>query len=321
MSKYVLFIATILVFNFGIGQNGNGIVTGKPTDQEVYNDGAKVYHKALIIPFDSKMYMSGIDRDLSMKTGMSFHQIRNNMRFGLTNTILSEMLGKMETISLMHMDTGDVEKELQYIYSSIGYNYSEIPEEQLTPIAAVKPGDDASTKDKVKYKFNNLVNKTKGKLNAIGEDKQVEEQETEQSAGVVNGEVVTSYDDKERYMKTSIHNPSLLTQLNAKFGADVFVFINQLDIEKAADPTQKGLATDDYNRKIKVHYTVFDLAGKEMATGAGIAYFPSTTNDMNVIIKSHFAGIARNIANTTIPEKTETIKDKKKDTRSEIEKY
>ncbi len=300
--------------------NNDGVVTGEKTDQEAYMDGAETQsNKALVIPFESKMYMSSIDKDLAAKTGMSYQQIRQNMRFGLTNEMYMTLHGSMEAVSLMHLDTGDVEKELQYIYSSIGYHYSEVPQEQLTPVEGQKPDGDASAKDKVKYSLNKFVNKTKEKIQSIGDD---EEEEPTQSSGIQNGEVVTTYDNAERYMKTSIHNPNLLSQLNQKFGADLFIFINQLDIERAADPSKKGLGSNEYKRKIKVHYTVFNLKGKEVATGASISYFPNNTNDMNIIIKSHMGAIAQQIATEAKTQPLIAAEDKKKtDTRSEIEKY
>lgn|GEM_PF-390496 len=314
----MLLIAAILCVGFSNAQNNNGIVTGKTTDQVAYNDGAdSKKQKALIIPFESKMYMSGIDKEIAAKTGMSFQQIRQNMRFGLTNMMMTEMHDKMETVSLMHVDTGDVEKELGYIYSSIGYHYSEIPEEQLVPVEAIAPGEDAATKDKLKFKLNKFSNNVKNKVSSIGTEK---EETTKKSSGTVNGEVVTTYDKKQRYMETSIHNPKLLSQLNTKFGADVFIFINQLDIVNGASPSQKGLATDEYNRKIKVHYTIFDLDGSKISTGASISYFPNNTNDMNVIIKSHLGGIAQNIAATTVKKDDEVAKkevESNKQTRAE----
>ncbi len=303
-----------------LAQNRNGIFTGEKTDQEAYSEGQTASDRVLIVPFEPKMYMSGIDKDISMKTGMTFQQIRNNMRFGLCNELLSQLHGQMKTTSLMHLDTGGIEEELRYIYASIGYKYKEMPTEQMVPVKEIEPGEDAKTIDKAKYKLNTLVNNVKDKVNTIGE---TEEEEPVRSAGVVNGEVVTSYDDSERYMATSIHNPNLLNQLNMKFGATKFMFINQLDIERAAKPTQRGLATDSYQRKIKVHYTIFNLDGTEFSSGASISYFPSRVNDMNIIIKNHFAAISKHISSKlSEPEANHSgEREKSKDTRSEIEKY
>jgi len=319
--RYVVSVFVLLLLTGTCSaQNRNGILIGEKSDQEAYAEGQKTVDKALVIPFEPKMYMSGIDKDISMKTGMSFQQIRNNMRFGLSNELLSKMHGKMNTISLMHMDTGNVEEELRYIYASIGYKYKEIPVEQLVPVKEIEPGKDAKTIDKAKYKFNHLVSNVKEKVNSIGD---TEEEEPKQYSGVVNGEVVTSYDRAERYMATSIHNPNLLKQLNLKYGTTKFIFINQLDIEKAANPSQKGLATDAYQRKIKVHYTIFDLDGTEVSSGASLSYFSSRVNDMNVIVKNHFSAISANIASTILEPEKETVADKEetKDTRSELEKY
>lgn len=316
MKVFVLVFCFVFSCLLTLSQDRNGIYNGDKIDQEAYSEGAENKQKALIIPFEPKMYMSGIDRDLALKTGMTFQQIRDNMRFGLTNVLLTDMHRKMSCISLMHIDTGSVDKELAYIYSSIGYKYKEMPKEQLLTAEEIKPDKDAAPIVKAKFKINHFVGNVKEKVHAIGEE---QEEKEEEYGGVVNGEVTTAYSRSEKYMATSIHNPNLLTQLHAKFDATVFIFINQLDIEKAAQPTQRGLATDDYKRKIKVHYTIFNLDGTEISSGACLSYFPSKTNDMNVIIKTHFASISSSIsASLTPPEEEKT---KKVDTRSELEKY
>ena len=314
----LLMLLAFIVFSslFTIGQDRSGIYKNEKTDQEAYSEGSKEKLKALIIPFEPKMYMSGIDRDLAMKTGMTFQQIRDNMRFGLTNVLLTDMHRKMSCISLMHVDTGSIDKELAYIYSSIGYKYKEIPKEQLLTAEEIKPDKDAAPIVKAKFKINHFVGNVKEKVSSIGEAEEVEEKDF---SGVNNGEIVTTYSQSEKYIATSIHNPNLLTQLNSKFEVTVFIFINQLDIEKAAHPTQKGLATDSYKRKIKVHYTIFNLDGTEISSGACLSYFSSKNNDMNVIIKTHFASIASSISATVIPKEEEKVK--KADTRSDLEKY
>lgn len=316
MNLFVVPIFIVFSSLLTVGQDRNGIYKEAQTDQEAYAEGSKEKLKALIIPFEPKMYMSGIDRDLAMKTGMTFQQIRDNMRFGLTNVLLTDLHRKMSCISLMHVDTGSVDKELAYIYSSIGYKYKDLPEEQLLTAEEIKPDKDAAPIVKAKFKINHFVGNVKEKVSSIGEEEKVEETDY---SGVNNGEIVTTYSQAEKYMATSIHNPNLLTQLHAKFDATVFIFINQLDIEKAAQPTQKGLATDSYKRKVKVHYTIFKLDGTEISSGACLSYFSSKTNDMNVIIKTHFASIASSISATVSPKEEEKVK--KADTRSDLEKY
>ena len=106
------------------------------------------------------------------------------------------------------------------------------------------------------------------------------------------------------------------------------MFINELDIEAAADASQNGLSSLSYKRKVKVHYTIFDKNGKEIHGGASIVYMPSTTNDMNRIINNYFPQLTQNIADN-VPaayssklekEKLKEEAEKSKQQREEIEK-
>lgn len=258
------------------------------SDQEVYNEGENTkFTKALIIPFERKMYMSSVDRDISNKTGMSFQEIRNNMRFAITNELLKSIGTKLPSVSLMHIDTGDVAKELSYIYSSIGYAYEILDENgrsESVDEEPVKTEDDEKTFTKVKGKLNKFGDKVKDKF-------EKKEEEPVQQSGMQNGQLVTSYDRKERYMKTAIHNVNLLSQLNETYEADVFVFVNQVDISN----DYQGQSTNPKQR-VKVHYTIFNTQGKEIQSGAAISIFSAKKGDMNAIVQSGFSKSAGTIA-------------------------
>ena len=249
-------------------------------------------HKVLLVPFEPKMYMSSIDKDLSAKTGMAFADIRTNMRFGLSQMLLEAMHDKTAIVSLLHIDSSLVEQDLNYIYSSIGYNYTIVPEKTERNSTAKT---DNSTKEKLKSTWLKVSDKTKKTVQSIG-SKRNHEKSNSGSATTAQGQIVTLYDSKERHMHTSIHNPELLVKLSKTYGTDLFIFINELDIEKDYSATQKAISTKTYNRKLKVHYTTFNKNGHVLTTGAATTYFSNKTNDMNIIIKKHFRTIAEYIA-------------------------
>lgn len=243
------------------------------TDQDVYNEGRDTTRrsKVLIIPFDPKLYVSSADKDIAAKTGLSFYQIRDNMRYGLSSVVMNNVGGGLKPISLMHIDTGNVAKDLAYIYSSIGYKYKPIPQKDL----------DRANQAKEEAK---PINKLKGQFNKLVKNEQTAQPKEEAGATIKDGQIHTVINNEEKYMSTSIHNPNLLKVLNQTYGADLFLFINELDIEEAADGDRVGLSSLSYKRKVKVHYTIFDINGKEIYGGASIVYMPANTNDMNKII-------------------------------------
>ena len=108
------------------------------------------------------------------------------------------------------------------------------------------------------------------------------------------GQIVSQVDNREKYMKTTLPNPKLLPNLNDKYKASHYIFINQLDIKRSAD--MRYVANEEqYKREIKVHYTMFDSEGKEVSSGAIKSRFPSNQNDMDKIIRIQFPLIAKRI--------------------------
>lgn len=287
------------------------------TDQEVYNEGvdSSRISKVLIIPFDPKLYVSSADRDIAAKTGLSYYQIRDNMRYGISSVVMNNVGGGLTPVSLMHIDTGTVNKDLAYIYSSIGYKYKPLPQEDIDRASQAK--EEAKP-----------INKLKGQFNKLVKNEQTAETKEEPGATIKDGQIHTVITYDEKYMSTSIHNPNLLKTLNQVYGADLFLFINELDIEEAADGERVGLSSLMYKRKVKVHYTIFNLQGKEVHGGAAIVYMPANTNDMNKIINVYMNDaavmMAGDLPKVHIPKEEKEMKEendqKAEEARQEINK-
>ena len=110
---------------------------------------------------------------------------------------------------------------------------------------------------------------------------------------------MSQVDNREKYMKTTLPNKQLLPSLNEKYKASHYVFINQLDIKRAAN-TMYQAAEEQYKREIKVHYTIFDTQGKEVSSGAVKTRFSANQNDIDKIIKNQFPLIAQRIVSNLV---------------------
>lgn len=283
MFKVITIICLFLFSGFSAQENAFQKKGNVKSDREVYSEGQQGYSKVLIIPFESKMYISSADQEIANRTHLSHQDIRENLRYGIS-TQIRHALGKgMKPVSLMHIDTVDVGRDLGYIYNSIGYKYKPVP---LDDVASNKQNEE------------NLkpINKLKGSFNKLVKNDAPVSKEINGGSRIKNGQIQSSVSYGEKFMNTSIHNPNLLNVLSAKYNVDVFLFINELDIETAAETNRTGLSALSYKRKVKVHYTIFDVSGKEIHGGASIVYMPSTTNDMNKIINNYFSILAQNIA-------------------------
>jgi hypothetical protein len=233
--------------------------------------GSGIIHKStvLVIPFETKMYLSDIDRDLGAANDLNFQEIKAKFRAALDREIFLALKPYYNPLSFYTITTQESRAELGYIYNSIGYKYEVVPEEEV-------------------------VKKENAALKLLGKFKKKEKKEEYIQAGMHNGQIVSQVDNREKYMKTTLSNEKLLPNLNEKYKASYYIFINQLDVKRAAD--LRYVANEEqYKREIKVHYTMFDHAGKEVSSGAIKSRFPSNQNDIDRIIKIQFPLIAQRI--------------------------
>ncbi len=246
-----------------------GVLSAQETttgDEIIHDPAAK--NNVLIIPFETKMYFSDIDKDLSHKNEMNFHEIKAMFRAELDKNLYISLKEYFNPLSFYTMEQDVVQKELTYIYSSIGYKYQIIEPEVVEKETPAKK----------------LFNKIKPK----------EKEKEPQEATIKNGEIVSEVDNREKFMNTVITNENLIPNLNKTYEATYYVFINQLDIKKSADDAYKA-AEHQYKREIKVHYTIINSNTKEVSSGAIISRFNSNENDINKIVNIHFPMIAETI--------------------------
>jgi len=212
-------------------------------------------NSVLVVPFESKMYISDIDRALATKNEMSFQEIKAAFRAALDREIFISLKEYYNPLSFYAIPPEESKKELAYIYNSIGYKYEVVPEEEV-----VEKQNTAK-----KLLMENLF------LN-----------------------VVSNVDNREKYMNTNLSNDKLIINLNKKHQAKYYIFINELDIKRGANNVYQA-SEEQYLREIKVHYTIFDAEGKQFKGGAIKTRFPSGQNDVNKIIRVQFPLIAQRI--------------------------
>jgi len=268
MYKVITIVCIFLFSGFNAQENAFQKKGKVKSDQEVYAEGQPEYSRVLIIPFEPKMYISSADKEIANRTNLTHQEIRENMRYGISNQMRHAVGKGMKSISLIHIDTADVGRDLGYIYNSIGYKYKPLPAEDVA-------------RNKQNEEDVKPINKLKGSFNKLVKHDNLAPNETDGGTRITNGQIQSTVSYGEKFMNTSIHNPNLLKVLGAKYNVDVFLFINELNIEAAAPTSRTGLSALSYKRKVKVHYTIFDKDGKELHGGAAIVYMPATTNDMN----------------------------------------
>jgi hypothetical protein len=304
--KYFIVLISLFSFGHSIAQNEFKNTKKIETDQEAYSEEPKKF-KLMIVPFDYKMYMSSLDREIAAKTRLTFPQIRDNMRYGLAKQILLETKGSHPAISLIESDSSY--DDLKYIYNSIGYKY------KLVPI-----------KEEVNVETDTKVDKLKNSLTKLVNKKQSASQprNREYNSGKINNGQVESYDNPgERYMHTSIHNPNLIPTLQLKYQTNLYIFINELDIEEVKSKESSRINTLNSTRRIKVHYTIIDEKSNDVYGSSATTEIPSYISDMNKIINIYFKKIAEQIC-ASVPSveinKNEAAKQKSDQKKADIQR-
>jgi hypothetical protein len=244
------FLAAFFVLMVSLLRGQNKTISQKNTAERE----TRTFHKALLIPFEPKLYMSEIDRYINAETNLSAKEIRHRFRDGLNEQLQHAFkTAKYSAVDLIE-DTVKYKKDLEQVYQYLTYDYVKVP-------------DQKNYKAPRKEKEENKIDK---------------------------GQIIVETGGENRFMDARISNPKILIGLQNKYKTDLFVFINQLDILATANkgPIDMG---NNPNRRIVVHYTVFNSAGQEMNSGIAEKEFEPELNNPKKIIDRHFSVIAGEI--------------------------
>ena len=86
-------------------------------------------HKIMLIPFESRMYLSEIDFMINKETKMTAKQIKAVMRDGINEQLYKKLKAKMPVVDLLD-DTVKTKKDLADIYQFLGYEYQKVPNQE-----------------------------------------------------------------------------------------------------------------------------------------------------------------------------------------------
>lgn len=228
------------------------------------------YKKVMIIPFEENMYVCNIQNQLATTSNMNSAQIVRSFRYGAAAALQNKFLYLYSTTSLIHL-VEDSLKDLRRVYGSISRSYEPILEE---------PKEEAKGLAPVLKKF---------------ESKQQKKQGGEEGTRVQNGQIISHQNSTPRFMNTMIRDPKLLGYLSGKYETDLFVFLNEMDIENDLSDLVK-VSENNYNRILKFHYTVYNHSEQIISKGVVSTTFPCTENNVGTIVKIYFPQIALKLA-------------------------
>lgn len=200
----------------------------------------------------------------------------------------------------MFEDFEDEEEDLQKIYASLDYKM-----EKTNPSYLNEEAREAHQHPLL------------AKLTSITKE--------ETQPDVVNTDGIASdayakYPEKDQeYLASHFNNDEILPYLAQKYQTDLFVVINEIEI-KTNYVSCLDLARKQYEREIRVHFTIFDKEGKPVRGDVAVTVFPSNSNDVGEITSNNYPLITDYIAKT-IPQPHETVEEKKEAHNKMIMKF
>jgi hypothetical protein len=212
--------------------------------------------KILIIPYEPKMHISDADHDIAEYSNRTPQQMRAMFRMGLAHQVNATVVTQYPTYSLLEDLRPEAQREMQRIYHAIDYSYD-------TVFSAQQMKKDAWGKK-------------------LSKKEQKQRQESQASSGDL------------KFMNVKMLDPQLLKELSMTYGADLFVFVTQVEI-KTNRKECAGSGIDLFDRDIKVHYAIYNKDGTEMYGGIAAYRTDNSSNDVTAIMQQNFPPISETI--------------------------
>ncbi len=238
------------------------------------NNPDSLYSGLLIVPFPSTMYLSDSDREIAEGSDMGYEAIRSRFRLGLDISFAVRLQEWYGDHSLLRDTLGRAGEDLLLLYRTTKYAYAFTPEN-----LEQKGGKGAAEKKGIPGNF-------------FGRARQKEKKpEAERGLFGDEGRREGPAADKEgSYMQATLRDPAVLTELSEIYGTELFLFLNQFEINMRFDDCI-DFENKIYNREIRVHYDLFRADGVRLTGGVLVSTFPSSVNDVTEIIHRYFPGM------------------------------
>ena len=242
----------------------------KKTDKDVYNEGSAKYSKVLLIPYNSVMHLPDPAGDVELveHSKNSYEEIRKKLRWSLDFDLTDKIKIHYKIMPMLRNQTEGGQKDLDRIYGSVGYKYEK---------RIIKEDE------------------TRNPMPTGRQEKQ-EAGNKKPKEGIIEGQIVTEEKNREKeYMNVIISDETLIPYLSGKYGTDLFVFINQFEIKKTF-ASGSDVPYGNYEREVKVHYTILDKDGNQLWGDVIVAHIPPKTDNIEDIIKIAFTPIAEQLS-------------------------
>lgn len=219
------------------------------------------HHSVMLIPYDPRFYLSDADKDIVNETKKDPELIRNTFHNRTEWFVFRELKKKNLAVSLLQHDTlENYIKAAGMVFNTTSFEYAKPMQPPLETINKT------------------LFNKEKTKV----------EDDSRIASQYLNSK-------NNEYMNAVVHKKEVLQKLYENFGTDFFVFLTQFEITTNYKACL-DIANQIYQREVRLHFSVYDKTGKQIAGNYAVSLIPTSTNHMDDIISNCFPQIAEGIA-------------------------
>lgn len=218
----------------------------------------------LIIPFDTKLYLSEVDRIVGPTSKKKPEELRNYFRNNLTAMLFAELQRNFISKSILQSATTQMEnsQDDNLIFKSLSYKYE----------------------DPTKYENEKSPKPNKEKTKTLG---------------MLNGQIVAQAESIEGKYYKALPEKALFNYLQPKYEADYILFISLFEFKNQLTDDNFDKNSNQPYRSLRVHYTLYDKTGVYVCGNFVEAKVPVSENKADMIVKTYFSQIVDHI-NTTI---------------------
>ncbi len=246
MRSNSIILLFILVFTRCLAQNGPDVIlpdTIKP-----------LYNKVMIIPFEENMYLCGVQTNLAQESRKTHNEIVHFFRESTVLELQNQFLYRYNTVSLLHYN--DTSRDLFKAYDAVSYKFE---------VIAVESEEE---------KTNTAIDKAK----KIFKKKEMKSSKFERGS-TNNGQIVSLKNTEQKFASIVVKKKDNITYLSQKYNVDLFVFVTEFDIENDMS-SAVAFVNGDYNRLLKLHFSMVNKQGKVIEKGLISIPFPNSLNNI-----------------------------------------
>lgn len=248
------------------------IVAAQPTSGELI--GTDSVQRVMIIPFNAYNYFSDADNELAEKNELPSADISTLFRYGLNYNISARVIASDGAYNILTDTTVSSAKDLELIYASVNYRFEK-------PVDVTKP--------------DTLTDRTVKQADLFGNGG--EEPAKEEKKKLVDLKKDDEEPKNEKYLNAHVTHPEIFPVLQQKYHTDIFLFINSFELVTNYNHCLDR-SKNYFERKVVVHYSIYDATGKQLKGDATTVTFSSQQTNVDEIIATQFPIIAETLAGT-----------------------